>query len=145
MKYVSRQRRVHTSAPTPGISVIVLIYWHRTCCRSMLVISHHLQPKLFFSVFFYLQLHCQIEKKSNFPPCFFCRVRDQTHEASHLVPETDRGLQECDDHRLDIFLEEWHRPLCPHPQVQTSADVRNTHQIISTSLQRCICTCKNTP
>lgn len=62
--------------------------------------------------------------------CFFCRVRDQTGKASHLVPETDRGLQECGDHRLDDFLEKWHRPLCPHPQIQTPADVRNTHQII---------------
>lgn len=62
-------------------------------------------------------------------PCFCCRVRDQTSEASYLVPETDRGLQECDDYRLDVFLEKWHRPLRPHPQVQTPADVRNTHQI----------------
>lgn len=73
--------------------------------------------------------HCFTEK-CDFP-CFFCRVGDQTGEASYLVPEANRGLQECDDHRLDIFLEKWHRPLCPHPQVQTPADVRNTHQIIS--------------
>lgn len=46
------------------------------------------------------------------------------------MPETDRGLQECGYHRPDDFLEKWHRSLCPHPQIQTPADVRNTHQII---------------
>lgn len=54
---------------------------------------------------------------------FFCRVGDPTGQASHLVPETDGGLQECDDHRPDVFLAKRHRPLCPHPQVQPSADV----------------------
>lgn len=62
---------------------------------------------------------------------YCCRVGDQTSEASHLVPEADRGLQECDNRRLDVFLEKRHRSLRPHPQVQASADVRIICQIIS--------------
>lgn len=59
------------------------------------------------------------------------RVRDQTDEAAHLVPEADGGLQECDHHGLDVLVEERHRPLRPHPQVQTAADVGAAHQSIT--------------
>lgn len=48
-----------------------------------------------------------------------------------MVPETDRGLQECDDNGLDIFLEKRYRSVRPHPQVQTPADVSNARQIKS--------------
>lgn len=70
--------------------------------------------------------------KMRFPSLSAFRVGYQTFEASHLVPETDRGLQERGHHRPDVLLEQWHGPLCPHPQIQASADVGT-----SPSLQRC--------
>lgn len=73
-------------------------------------------------------------EKCDFPCFFSLRVRDPTGKTSYLVPEAHGGLQECDHHRLDIFLEKWHGPLCPHPQVQTPTDVRKTHP----RLQSCI-------
>lgn len=75
-----------------------------------------------------------LQKKWDFPCFFSVRVRDQTGKTSYLVPEANRGLQECDHHRPDVFLEKWHGPLCPHPQVQTPTDVRKTHP----RLQSCI-------
>lgn len=85
-----------------------------------------------------VDLHCFIVKSDL--PRLICRVWDQTGEASYLVPETDWRLQECDHHRPDIFLAKWNFPVCPHPQVQTAADVRNTRQKDKTSisLQHCI-------
>lgn len=70
--------------------------------------------------------------KDALPSLSSFRVGYQTFQASHLVPETDRGLQERGHHRPDVLLEQWHGPLCPHPQIQASADVG-----ISPGLQRC--------
>lgn len=61
--------------------------------------------------------------KMRFPSLSAFRVGHQTFEASHLVPETDRGLQERGHHRPDVLLDQWRGPLCPHPQIQASADV----------------------
>lgn len=62
---------------------------------------------------------------------FSFRVRYQAVEASHLVPETDGGLQERVDHGPDLLLEKWPGPLCPHPQIQASADVRKALAMMS--------------
>lgn len=56
---------------------------------------------------------------------FSFRVRYQTFQASHLVPETDGGLQERVDHGPDVLLDKWPGPLRPHPQIQATADVGN--------------------
>lgn len=56
---------------------------------------------------------------------FSFRVRYQTFQASHLVPETDGGLQERVDHGPDVLLVKWPGPLRPHPQIQATADVGN--------------------
>lgn len=69
--------------------------------------------------------------KMCFPSLSSFRLRHQTFEASHLVPEADGGLQERGHHRPDVLLEQRPGPLCPHPQVQASADVG-----ISPGLQR---------
>lgn len=55
------------------------------------------------------------------------------------MPETDGGLQERVDHGPDLLLEKWPGPLCPHPQIQASADVRkSTCDDVTSSLRSCI-------
>lgn len=58
-----------------------------------------------------------------------CRVGVASGEASHLVSEADRRLQERGRHRPGVFVAKRRGPVRPHPQVQTSADVRNKRWI----------------